>query len=139
MKDKNIITGTAPGVSLELSKDMERDQVVTVNNPKSSLMKIVLENKEYQNKLKDIILIEKYFFLEGEAAFVDLKTKEFEIETIPIKNRVNYTIFCSFYFKITEDSKYSTTTDHKGNKQKIIDPNQEILVKTITSSLTDQD
>ena len=58
MKDKNIITDR---VNLEISKDMDRDQVVTTNNQKSSLMKIVLENKEYKNKLKDIILIEKYF------------------------------------------------------------------------------
>jgi hypothetical protein len=136
MKDKNIITVAPPGVSLEISKDMERDQVVTVNNSKSSLMKIVLENKEYQNKLKDIILIEKYFVDASDTVFVDLKTKELEIKTMPIERRVNYIIFCSFYFKMFEDS---TTTDHKGNKQRIIDPKKEILVKTITNSLTDKD
>jgi len=113
MKDKNIITDR---VSLELSKDMERDQVVTVNNPKSSLMKIVLEYKEYQNKLKDIILIEKYFVVASESVFVDLKTKEFEIETMPIESRVNYIIFCSFYFKIYEDSE--AIPDDKGKKTK---------------------
>ena len=94
---------------------MERDQVVTTNNQKSSLMKIVLKNKEYQNKLKDIILIEKIFIDASDTVFVDFKTKEFEIETLPIESRVNYIIFCSFYFKMFEDS---TTTDHKGNKQR---------------------
>jgi hypothetical protein len=131
MKDQNIISKS----EVEINKEQNCDILITDINQISSLMDIVVKDKDLQMVLKDIILLEKYFLkISNDNVFLDLKKQEFEINLIPNEERASFTIFCSLLFKLRD-----VPDDMNHEIKKEIDPKKEIIVKMIDYKLEDGD